>query len=186
MSLIFQCVDAEFLDDAMCWCKGPRWWNVLTKGPLCNQRSPLLCDVLTQRSLMMPCVDTMVLDGAMCWCKVPWCNVLKWRSLMQCVEVKVLDAMCWSEGPWCNVLKWRSLMQCVEVKVLDAMCWSEGPWCNVLKWRSLMQWVDTEVTDGVMGSYKSILNSLWPSEVKWHHRSGSTLAQEIACCLIVA
>ena len=27
------------------------------------------------------------------------------------------------------------------------------------------------------------LNSLWPSDIMWRHRSGSTLAQVMACCL---
>ena len=27
------------------------------------------------------------------------------------------------------------------------------------------------------------LNSLWPSDAIWHHRSGSTLAQVMVCCL---
>ena len=30
---------------------------------------------------------------------------------------------------------------------------------------------------------ESWLNSLWPSDVIWRHRSGSTLAQVMACCL---
>ena len=31
--------------------------------------------------------------------------------------------------------------------------------------------------------YDCILNSLWPSGTVWWHRSGSTLAQVMACCL---
>ena len=29
-----------------------------------------------------------------------------------------------------------------------------------------------------------VVNSLWPSDAKWWHRSGSTLAQVMACCLM--
>ena len=176
-SMMIKCVDAKVLGNAMCWCKSP------------------YCNVLKQMSLMMQCVDAKflddtcvdakVLDDEMCWQKALY--AIK-SFVMWCVDTEVLnDAMRWHKGPWwCNVLMQSSLMQCVELKVLDAMCWSEGPWCNVLRWRSLMQWVDIEDTDGVMVSYKSILNSLWPCEVMCHHRSGSTLSQEIACCLIVA
>ena len=31
---------------------------------------------------------------------------------------------------------------------------------------------------------KVIINSLWPSDTIWRHKSGSTLAQEMACCLM--
>ena len=32
----------------------------------------------------------------------------------------------------------------------------------------------------------STVNSLWPSHAIWQHRSGSTLAQVMACCLMVS
>ena len=31
---------------------------------------------------------------------------------------------------------------------------------------------------------KSMFNSLWPSDTIWRHKSGSTLAQVMACCLM--
>ena len=31
--------------------------------------------------------------------------------------------------------------------------------------------------------WKMLFNSLWPSDVIWWHRNGSTLAQSMACCL---
>ena len=33
------------------------------------------------------------------------------------------------------------------------------------------------------GTYCNFLNSLWPSDAIWRHRSGSTLAQVTGCCL---
>ena len=36
----------------------------------------------------------------------------------------------------------------------------------------------------INGSLASTINSLWPSDTIWRHRSGSTLAQVMACCLM--
>ena len=45
--------------------------------------------------------------------------------------------------------------------------------------RSLVQVVESFLMD-----HKELfLNSLWPSDAIWRHRSGSTLAQVMACCL---
>ena len=48
------------------------------------------------------------------------------------------------------------------------------------------QWVDqwyhwTMMPYGITGP--QLVNSLWPSDAIWRHRSGSTLAQVMACCL---
>ena len=44
-------------------------------------------------------------------------------------------------------------------------------------------WISMLITLDAELSYNSFINSLWPDDAIWWHRSGSTLAQVMACCL---
>ena len=43
---------------------------------------------------------------------------------------------------------------------------------------------ELEKQNGMLKEKVGHLNSLWPGDAIWRHRSGSTLAQVMACCLI--
>ena len=50
------------------------------------------------------------------------------------------------------------------------------------------QWADIMTADGLvtkcsLGMTRHSINSLWPNDAIWRHRSGSTLVQVMACCL---
>ena len=64
----------------------------------------------------------------------------------------------------------------------------------VAQWYSSVHWInqwhsrDIPVHTGPASVHwlrvrEQLLNSLWPCEAIWRHTSGSTLAQEMACCL---
>ena len=54
----------------------------------------------------------------------------------------------------------------------------EGLWFGASYIRDLMVYRKQQA------SVSSELNSLWPSDIVWQHRSGSTLTQVMACCLM--
>ena len=98
--------------------------------------------------------------------------------------------------PWQNIY-WpqASVMQCLFTNILCTTPWywsgkgfsnlfSASGSCKIYTWQILcllMAWLHRKAGH-LQPQYR--INSLWSSDTKWGHRSGSTLSQVMACCLM--
>ena len=91
----------------------------------------------------------------LCYCSI--CRFIMTISILSWLEVPYLIEVPLSVYQWLNA-RLRHLQSCNKSSI-----WS------ILSIPSLIQ---------------ALLNSLWPSDTIWRQRSGSTLAQVMACCLM--
>ena len=71
-----------------------------------------------------------------------------------------------------------------QVRVTAVLQQPCGDTCQVWMWFSKSnQWFHKSRYMNTMYIIKGEINSLWPSDAMWRYRSGSTLAQVMACCL---
>ena len=103
----------------------------------------------------------------------------KFRSLRLSPNTLELSLSC-TESSWSTYLFWRRLMKSAPIPAWKS--WgSHHIWCYV-RWSAhlparLLQHLV------LVPTIKVPVKSLWPCDAIWRHRSGSTLAQVMACCL---
>ena len=99
----------------------------------------------------------------LCELMLCWCYILPW------VYFCIIMPCCRLRRRWpCRLLRWSSVMWPVSLKVAPLV--RNRPSFST-------SWVFTLVS-------AVVLNSLWSSDGIWWHKSGSTLAQLMACCLM--
>ena len=84
-----------------------------------------------------------------------------------------------------QIMAWRRsgdkpLSEPMMVSLLTHICVTQPQWVK----RFCSTCIISVITKAYsMSYYKTSLNSLWPSDATWQHRSGSSLAEVMACCL---
>ena len=84
-----------------------------------------------------------------------------------------------------QIMAWRRsgdkpLSEPMMVSLLTHICVTRPQWVK----RFCSTCIISVITKAYSMSYdKTSLNSLWPSDAIWQHRSGSSLAEVMACCL---
>ena len=107
-------------------------------------------------------------------------------------------------GPLCLVIRWVAVIVLVPILITISwalvlklligeffmtpwiISWYWFNWWLSAWWHQAITWanVDPDLCDHNMPSLgHKDFNSLWPSDAIWRQRSGSTLAQVMACCL---
>ena len=87
--------------------------------------------------------------------------------------------ICKRKSNFITTLQWMQLPIHVVIKVNP--CDLSGPWPTEYPQRAIMQWHGFCVIK--VNKHVVTINSLGPNATIWRHRSGSTLAQLMACCL---
>ena len=98
-------------------------------------------------------------------------------------------------GPYRVLTSWSTLVQIMSFACSTLIHWLNWSW-HIVKWIHTNKFdkdtailIQENVYENVILKMPTILfnptnvNSLWPSDAIWWQRSGSTLAQVMACCL---
>ena len=96
----------------------------------------------------------------------------------------------WYHGSWSTLVQIRACCLMAQSHHLN-QCWLSVNWIpwNTFKWKTdaisskQNTFVNTVCKMSAILFRPQCINSLWPSDAISRHRSGSTLAQVIACCL---
>ena len=71
--------------------------------------------------------------------------------------------------------------------ICRALCYDNCPRGTVITWGSFIMYLKVHINATcIYVTQPQWVNSLWPSDAIWRQRSGSTLAQVMACCLSAA
>ena len=100
-----------------------------------------------------------------------WKQQQKWLRLLSTHKLELISQMLY----WLN---W------ILVKTVLSLLWFLWPWQVTTLYTSWQFFIFQVWTTGFLQVIKCTINSLWPSDAIWRQRTGSTLAQVMACCLM--
>ena len=94
-------------------------------------------------------------------------------------------------SPWLKYWRYHSLAKsCLfTLPLLTCVGTPAGMWPPAQRWSPTTpacRTADLHTSPNTENTHTKDSNSLWPSHTIWWHRSGSTLVQVFACCLMAA